>query len=398
MSDYFKQSVDKHRSTQGKYSICSKFPLLTRDDLSIAYTPGVAAVCEAIHADVREAYPLTMKGNSVVVLSDGSSVLGLGNIGPEAALPVMEGKAILFKEFANIDAVPLVVNTASPEEIIAVARAIAPTFGGINLEDIGAPNCFIVEDALQDLGIPVFHDDQHGTAIVARAAIENACKVTGKHIHELTIVINGAGAAGSAIAKILRCVGDATEYCTPVKELLMCDTKGIISPDRTDLNSFKQGLLGYTNRGKRSGDLRDALKGADVFIGVSRGNLLTEDDVRTMAPDPIILAMANPIPEIMPDKAHAAGAAVVGTGRSDFPNQVNNVLVFPGLFRGALNVQATCITDHMKMAAVNALVASVGEPTADRILPDPLDKSVAPKIAYAVAQAAIEDGVAQSGL
>lgn len=395
MADYFKQSVEQHRKIQGKFSIQSKFPLQSSDDLSIAYTPGVAAVCEAIHENTSEAYPLTMKGNSVVVLSDGSSVLGLGNIGAEAALPVMEGKAILFKEFANIDAVPLVVNTQSPEELIAVAKAVAPTFGGINLEDIGAPNCFIVEDALQDLGIPVFHDDQHGTAIVARAAIENACKVTGKQVHELTIVINGAGAAGSAIAKILRCFGDAAKYCTPVKELLMCDTKGIISPDREDLNSFKQGLLAYTNRGKRSGDLRDAIQGADVFVGVSRGNLLTEDDVRSMAPDPIILAMANPIPEIMPDVARAAGAAVVGTGRSDFPNQVNNVLVFPGLFRGALDVRARSITDHMKMAAVEALVNSVKELSAECILPNPLDKSVAPKIAQAVAQAAIEDGVAQ---
>ena len=395
MTDYFQRSVDQHRKTRGKFAICSRVPLATRDDLSIAYTPGVAAVCETIQKDITQAYPLTMKGNSVAVLSDGSSVLGLGNIGAEAALPVMEGKAILFKEFADIDAVPLVVNTNSPEELIAFAKAVAPTFGGINLEDIGAPNCFIVEEALQDLGIPVFHDDQHGTAIVARAAIENACKVTGKKIQDLTIVINGAGAAGSAIAKILRCFGHAASYCTPVKELLMCDTKGIVSPERADLNSFKQGLLAYTNRGKRSGDLRDALKGADVFIGVSRGNLLTEDDVRSMAPDPIILAMANPIPEIMPDLAHAAGAAVVGTGRSDFPNQVNNVLVFPGIFRGALSVRARQITDHMKMAAVNALAASVKELSADCILPDPLDKSVAPKIAQAVAQAAIDDGVAQ---
>ncbi len=395
MSDYFQQSVEYHRKEKGKFSIRSKFTLSSRDDLSVAYTPGVAAVCEAIDKDISEAYPLTMKGNSVAVLSDGSSVLGLGNIGAEAALPVMEGKAILFKEFANIDAVPLVVNTASPEELIAVARAVAPTFGGINLEDIGAPDCFIVEDALQDLGIPVFHDDQHGTAIVARAAIENACKVTGKAIEDISIVINGAGAAGSAIAKILRCVGNAANYCTPVKELLMCDSKGIVSPDRSDLNEFKQGLLGYTNRGKRSGDLREAIKGADVFIGVSKGNLLTEDDVRTMAPDPIILAMANPIPEIMPDKAHAAGAAVVGTGRSDFPNQVNNVLVFPGIFKGALDVRATAITDHMKMAAVEALANAVEDISPEHILPDPLNKDVAPKIAAAVAKAAIEDGVAR---
>ncbi len=393
MSDYFAQSLHNHKATNGKFAIKSRFPLISTEDLSIAYTPGVAAVCEAIHANPALAYTLSMKGNSVAVLSDGSSVLGLGNIGPEAALPVMEGKAILFKEFADIDAIPIVVNTQSAAELIAVARAIAPTFGGINLEDIGAPICFEVEKALQDLGIPVFHDDQHGTAIVARAAIENACKVTGKQTHELTIVINGAGAAGTAIAKLLRCVGHDPNLCMPVRDMFMCDTKGIISKDRTDLNASKKELLGFTNRANRSGDLRAALKGADVFIGVSRGNLLNADDVRSMAADPIILAMANPIPEIMPDVARAAGASVVGTGRSDFPNQVNNVLVFPGIFRGALDARATSITESMKMAAVNALAEAVTDISPDKILPHPLDKSVAPKIAKAVAEAAIAEGV-----
>lgn len=396
MLDHFQQSLLNHKESRGKFAIRSRFPLNSTNDLSVAYTPGVAAVCEAIHENPDLTYPLTMKGNSVAVLSDGSSVLGLGNIGPAAALPVMEGKAILFKEFADIDAIPLVVNTQSAAELIALARAIAPTFGGINLEDIGAPACFEVEDALQDLDIPVFHDDQHGTAIVARAAIQNACKVTGKKVEDLVVVINGAGAAGTAIAKLLRCVGHEPDRCVSVKDLFLCDTKGIISSARTDLNSSKQQMLEYSNAENRSGDLRAALKGADVFIGVSRGNLLNADDVRSMAPHPIILAMANPVPEIMPDVAREAGAAVVGTGRSDFPNQVNNVLVFPGIFRGALDAGATTITEHMKMAAVNALANAVTDVSAEKILPDPLDKSVAPAIAKAVAKAAELDGVARS--
>ncbi|MFP6581223.1 MAG: NADP-dependent malic enzyme [Candidatus Hydrogenedentota bacterium] len=396
MPDYFAKSLELHRKTQGKLAVQSKFPLKSQDDLSMAYTPGVAAVCESIRDDISEAYPLTMKGNSVAVLSDGSFVLGLGNIGPEAALPVMEGKAVLFKEFADIDAIPLVVNTQSPEALIALARAIAPNFGGINLEDIGAPACFEVEDALQDLDIPVFHDDQHGTAIVARAAIENACTVSGKSLEDLTIVINGAGAAGTAIAKLFLCVGHSSEHCTPIKDIFMCDTKGIISKERQDLNQPKQALLKYTNRSNRHGDLKTALKDAAVFIGVSRGSLLDAADIKTMAADPIILAMANPIPEIMPEIALVAGASVVGTGRSDFPNQVNNVLVFPGIFRGALDVRATTITEGMKMAAVRSLADPVDEPTRDMILPNPLDKTVAPKIAAAVAQKARDEGVARA--
>ena len=375
MIDYFAQSLKNHAEPRGKFTIQSKFPLNSADDLSIAYTPGVAAVCEAIHERVERAYPLTMKGNSVAVLSDGSSVLGLGNIGPEAALPVMEGKAILFKEFADIDAIPIVVNTSSAEELIAVARAIAPTFGGINLEDVGAPMCFEVERALQSLSIPVFHDDQHGTAIVARAAIENACRISGKRMDELTVVINGAGAAGTAIAKMLRCVGHDADHCTPVKEME---------------------ILQFSNHANRTGTVHEALEGADVFVGVSRGDLLDEDDIRRMADDPIILAMANPIPEIMPDRALAGGALVVGTGRSDFPNQVNNVRVFPGIFRGALDAGATSITERMKMAAVEALAHSVEDVLRDKILPNPLDKSVAPRIAAAVAEAAVADGVARN--
>ncbi|MEL7089220.1 MAG: malic enzyme-like NAD(P)-binding protein, partial [Planctomycetota bacterium] len=304
------------------------------------------------------------------------------------AMPVMEGKAALFKAFADVDAVPLCVDVSSDEQLIAVAKSLAPSFGGINLEDIAAPRCFVVEDALQDLGIPVFHDDQHGTAIVLLAALTNGARVVGKPIREMRVVINGAGAAGSAIAKILRCVGLDPAVCVGVDEVLVCDSKGIVSPERDDLNAFKRGLLDYTNRGGRTGSLRDALAGADAFIGVSKGNLLNAEDIKRMAEDPIILAMANPTPEIMPDVARAAGAAVVGTGRSDFPNQVNNVLAFPGLFRGALDARAERITGRMKLAVVYALADMVASPTVDLILPNPLDKTVAPRVARAVSETA----------
>ncbi len=388
MDDTAQRSLDLHRKHGGKWATLSRVPLETRDDLSLAYTPGVAAVCEAVHADREAAYPLTMKGNTVAIVSDGSAVLGLGNIGPEAALPVMEGKAVLFKAFSDIDAVPLVVDTQVTEDIITTVRTIAPTFGGVNLEDISAPRCFEVERALQDIGIPVFHDDQHGTAIVLLAALVNACTVTGKDPAELRVVINGAGAAGTAIARLLRCVGHDPSVCVPVNDIFVCDSRGIIAESREDLNDYKRELLRYTNKSNRAGTLHDALEDADVFIGVSKGNLLDGTDIKRMAPDPVILAMANPIPEIMPDKALAAGAAVVGTGRSDFPNQVNNVLGFPGIFRGALDAHAPRITETMKIAAAHALAQSVGSPTADRILPDALDKSVAPAVAAAVAEAA----------
>jgi len=364
-----------------------------RDDLSRAYTPGVATVCEAIAIDPAAAYEMTMKGNSVAIVSDGSAVLGLGNIGARAALPVMEGKAILFKAFADIDGVPLVVDTQNSAEIIATVRAIAPTFGGINLEDIAAPACFEVEDALQDLGIPVFHDDQHGTAIVLLAALINASQVTGKPLEQMKVVINGAGAAGSAIAKLLRCVGHDPGVCVPVKDILICDSRGILCNNREDITPAKQQLLGFTNHQNVSGSLQDALVDADVFIGVSKGNLLTADDIRTMNKGPIILAMANPIPEIMPDLAIAAGAAIVGTGRSDFPNQVNNVLVFPGIFRGALDAAAARISESMKIAAAHALAGAVKQPTAEAILPDPLDHTVAYLVADAVKAAAIAEGL-----
>lgn len=394
MPDYFEKSLLMHKEKNGKWEIKAKVKLENQDDLSLAYTPGVARVCEVIAAKNGEAYSLTMKGNSVAIVSDGSAVLGLGNIGAEAALPVMEGKAILFKAFADIDGVPLVVNADSPQVIIDTVRAIAPTFGGINLEDIAAPNCFIIEEALQNIGIPVFHDDQHGTAIVLLAALINASKVVGKSLEAMHVVINGAGAAGTAIARLLRCVGHDPNICIPVKNIYVCDSKGIISSDREGLNAYKKELLQYTNSDNRSGKLSDALKGADVFIGVSRGNILSADDVRLMAEEPIILAMANPIPEIMPDVAHAAGAAVVGTGRSDFPNQVNNVLAFPGIFRGALNARAARITEGMKIAAAHALAHVVETISAENILPKPLNRSVAGIVARAVSEAAQNEGVA----
>lgn len=393
MVDYFRKSIELHKKTKGKWEIRSKVPLDTREDLSLAYTPGVAAVCEKIAIDPSRAYELTMKGNSVAVLTDGSAVLGLGDIGPEASLPVMEGKAILFKEFAGIDAVPIAINSSSPQETIAIAKALAPTFGGINLEDIKAPRCFEIEDALQDIGIPVFHDDQHGTAIVLLAALINASKVINKSLTDMTVVINGAGAAGAAIAKLLCCIGQDEKSCTPVKKVYICDTKGIISKDRTDLHPYKIELLTFTNHDNKSGTLLDALEGADVFIGVSVGNLLSSKDIEKMNKDPIIIAMANPIPEIMPEEALAGGAAIVGTGRSDFPNQVNNVLAFPGIFLGALECKAKKITPSMKIAAAYALACCVTEPRADKILPNPLDKTVARVIAEAVKAAAFVDGV-----
>lgn len=383
----FEESLRLHYERRGKWGITAKVDVKSRRDLSLAYTPGVAAVCEAISKDRDQAYPLTLKGNSVAIVSNGTAVLGLGNIGPEAALPVMEGKAILFKEFADIDGVPLVVDAKTPEEMIAFVKAVAPTFGGVNLEDIAAPDCFIIEKALQEIGIPVFHDDQHGTAFVLLAALINACKVTGRQLRSLKVVINGAGAAGTAIARLLRCVGHDPEVCVPVEQVYICDSQGIISRKRGDLNSFKQELLNYTNRDDRSGGLTEALDGVDAFIGVSKGNILQRDDIRRMAPNPIVLAMANPIPEIMPDEAIAGGAAVVGTGRSDFPNQVNNLLAFPGVFRGALDARADRITEKMKIAAAFALAESIDEPSADRILPDPLDRSIAAAVAKGVKEA-----------
>ena len=391
MTDYFERSLIIHEQLRGKLGIQSRMPVLSRDDLSIAYTPGVARPCEVIAKDPSRTRDLTIKRNSVAVVSDGSAVLGLGNIGANAAIPVMEGKAILFKEFANIDAWPLCLDTQEPGEIIDTVRRIAPVFGGINLEDISAPRCFEIEQQLQDLGIPVFHDDQHGTAIVLLAGLINAAKVIGREVADLRIVINGAGAAGTAIARLLRCVGHDPNVCVPVKDVIVCDSRGAIHRDREDFVGYKKELLSYTNRSSRAGSLQDVLVGADVFIGVSKGGLLTAEDIKTMNPGAIVLAMANPIPEIMPEEAHAGGAAVVGTGRSDFPNQVNNVLVFPGIFRGALDGGAKRITEEMKVTAARALAACVESPTAQYILPEPLDRTVATRIADAVAKAIVAE-------
>jgi malate dehydrogenase (oxaloacetate-decarboxylating) len=330
-----------------------------------------------------------MKGNTVAVVTDGSAVLGLGNIGASASIPVMEGKAMLFKKFAGIDAFPICLNTQNTDEIVNTVRLIAPVFGGINLEDIAAPRSFEVEERLQDLGIPVFHDDQHGTAIVVLAALINAAKVAKKEISELKIVINGAGAAGVAIAKLLRCVGADAGTCTPVREVILCDTQGIICRDRPGLNADKQKLLAYSNPNNVAGSLRDALKNADVFIGVSVANLLNASDIRTMSANAIVFALANPTPEIMPDEARAGGALIVGTGRSDFPNQVNNVLAFPGIFRGALDARAKQITTSMKLAAAHAIANSITHPSADAIIPSSLDASVAKAVAEAVYKAAV---------
>ena len=381
---FFEKSLIVHEQLHGKISINSKIPIGSRDDLSVAYTPGVAAPCEKIAADPESAYKLTIKGNSVAVLTDGSAVLGLGDIGPLAALPVMEGKALLFKEFAKIDAWPICIDTKSTEKIIETCRLLSPSFGGINLEDISAPRCFEIETALQDLGIPVFHDDQHGTAIVLMAALINAAKVVEKDLTSLRIVINGAGAAGIAIAKFVSRTGFESYSDQAVEDVIVCDSNGIISKDRSNLNPVKEKLLSYSNKEDRKGSLSDALVDADVFIGVSKGNVVAPEDIRRMAKDPIIFAMANPTPEIMPEDALSAGAKVIGTGRSDFPNQVNNVLVFPGIFRGALDGRAKTINNRMKIAASEALAACVDTPTPDQILPHPLDRTVAPAIAKMV--------------
>ncbi len=389
--DYFKESLILHKRLKGKIRIVPKMDVRTTDDLSLVYSPGVAAPCQEIARDPDAVWDYTIKSNTVAIVSDGSAVLGLGNIGAHAAIPVMEGKAMLFKRFANIDAFPICLDTRDTEKIIETIRMIAPVFGGINLEDIASPRCFEIEERLQDLGIPVFHDDQHGTAIVTLAALINAAKVAGKSLARLRVVINGAGAAGIAIARLLRCQDMDTDQCIPVREVIVCDTKGIIHRDRDDLNDAKRSLLAFTNRNNRKGSLRDAIKDADVFIGVSVGNLLTADDIRTMAERPIIFAMANPIPEIMPDEAKKGGAVVVGTGRSDLPNQVNNVLGFPGIFRGALDARARRITPSMKLAAAFAIADCVKGPRPDYVIPATLEEQVEWRVARAVKEAALKD-------
>ncbi len=385
----FEESIQYHEKHGGKLSVQSKVPLENKHDLSLAYTPGVAAVCQEIAKTPKRAYDLTIKKNTVAIVSDGSAVLGLGNIGPLAALPVMEGKAVLFKSYADIDAFPICIETQDTQEIIDLVRNIAPTFGGINLEDIAAPKCFEIELALQDLDIPVFHDDQHGTSITLLAALINAAKLANKNLHDLKVVINGAGAAGTAITELLLCIGHDPKACTPVKDIIVCDTKGIISAKREDIlsNPTKLKLAAITNKQHQAGTLADALKGADIFVGVSVANAVTSDMIKTMADKPIIFAMANPIPEIMPDEAKKAGAFIVGTGRSDFPNQINNVLVFPGIFRGAMDAQAPHITHKMKLAAAFALANTLENPTIDKIIPDVFDTNVVKNVASAVKNA-----------
>jgi malate dehydrogenase (oxaloacetate-decarboxylating) len=385
--DYKQESIKLHKKTGGKIRLESKVPLNSELDLSLAYTPGVAGPCMEIAEDRSKAKELTIKKNSVAVVTDGSAVLGLGNIGPEASIPVMEGKAVLFKKYADIDAWPIALATQNVDEIVRAVELIAPVFGGINLEDISAPRCFEVENRLQNLGIPVFHDDQHGTAIVVMAALINAAKVTGKAFSDLVVVVNGPGAAGTAITKMLCGRGFEGSGLPKVKEVIVCDATGSIHSGRTDLSDAKKKFLEFTNRSDRSGSLKDVLVGADVFVGVSVGKLLLAEDIAKMNEKAIVFAMANPEPEIMPNEAYKGGAMVVGTGRSDLPNQVNNVLVFPGIFRGALDAHASRITPEMKAAAALALAAMIPNPTPQNIIPSPLNLEVGPIVATAVRKA-----------
>ncbi len=388
-------ALELHRSHRGKIATALKIKLENKRDLSLAYTPGVAEVCRAIARSKESVYDYTIKGNTVAVVSDGTAVLGLGDIGPEAAMPVMEGKALLLKAFANVDAFPICLGTKDVEEIVNIVTNIAPAFGGVNLEDISAPRCFEIEERLQNLGIPVMHDDQHGTAIVILAALINTSKITGKKLEDMRIVISGAGAAGTAVANLLLCVGVDKKICTSVREIIVCDRKGIINRDRTDLTGPKKKLAEHTNPNNTTGSLSDAMKGADVFIGLSTANLVSSDMVKSMAAKSVVFAMANPVPEIMPEEAKAAGAFIVGSGRSDYPNQINNVLAFPGVFRGALDVRASRIDNRMKISAAHALANCISSPTVEKILPDALDKTVAPAVAEAVRKAARESGLAR---
>jgi malate dehydrogenase (oxaloacetate-decarboxylating) len=385
------EALHMHRINKGKLETKSKVPVRNAKDLSLAYSPGVAEPCKDIYEKPESVYDYTMKGNMVAVVTDGTAVLGLGNIGPEAALPVMEGKAVLFKSFAGVDAFPICLNTTDVEKIIETVKLLEPTFGGVNLEDIAAPNCFVIEERLKkEANIPVFHDDQHGTAIVTAAGLVNALKLINKKITEIKVVANGAGAAGIAIIKLLHSYG--------VRDIIMCDTKGAIYEGRPQgMNDVKAEVAKFTNRDNLTGSLADVIKGADVFIGVSVEGALTKEMVASMNKDAIIFAMANPNPEIMPHVAKEAGARVVGTGRSDFPNQVNNVLAFPGIFRGALDVRATHINEEMKVAAVEAIASLINESelNEDYVIPAPFDPRVAPAVAAAVAKAAMETGVAR---
>ncbi|QGQ44799.1 NADP-dependent malic enzyme [Metabacillus sediminilitoris] len=391
MSTLREEALKMHKENQGKLGVHSKVAVRNAKDLSLAYSPGVAEPCIEIHEDENKVYDYTMKGNLVAVVTDGSAVLGLGNIGPKAAMPVMEGKSLLFKSFADVDAFPICLDTTDPDKIVEVVKLLEPTFGGVNLEDIAAPHCFEIEDRLRKAcQIPIFHDDQHGTAIVTAAGLMNSLKLADKRIEDISVVVNGAGAAGVAIVKLLLQMG--------VKDAILCDTKGIIYEGRSvGMNPFKEEMARITNREQKQGLLADALVGADVFVGVSAAGAITKEMVRSMNHNSIIFAMANPVPEIMPQEAKESGALVVGTGRSDFPNQVNNVLAFPGIFRGALDVHAKEINEEMKLAAVYAIAGLIDEQDlhSDYVIPDPFDSRVAAYVAAAVADAAIESGVSQ---
>ena len=384
-------ALEMHRENQGKLEITPNVKVTNKQQLSLAYSPGVAEPCKEIHEDSRKVYEYTIKGNTVAVVTDGTAVLGLGNIGAEASIPVMEGKAALFKSFAGINGVPIALDTTDTQEIIKTVKLIQPNYGGINLEDISAPRCFEIEETLKkETNIPIFHDDQHGTAIVTMAGLINALKIVDKELADIKVVLNGAGAAGIAIVKLLHAYG--------VNNMIMCDSKGAIYSGRNlGMNDTKTYVAKWTNKGKVEGSLEEVIKDADVFIGVSVADILTQDMVKTMADDPIIFAMANPNPEINPNEAKQAGAKVVGTGRSDFPNQINNVLAFPGIFRGALDVEATHINEDMKKAAVEAIVHLIDENELhpDYCIPGPFDKRVAPSVAKNVAKAAMESGVAR---
>ena len=390
--DYAAESLKLHYKWQGKIEVTLRAPLETADDLSLAYTPGVAEPCLEIQKDVSKSYDLTRRGNLVAVITDGTAVLGLGDIGPEAGMPVMEGKCALFKRFGNVDAIPLCVRSKNVDEIVETVRLIAGSFGGVNLEDISAPRCFEIERRLKECcDIPIFHDDQHGTAVVTLAAMLNALKLTGKDIHDINVVTSGAGAAGLAIIRLLIAMGLDPHH------VILCDRHGAIYEGRDNLNPQKEEMAKITNSGHKAGTLAEMLVGADVFIGVSAPHCVTPEMVKSMAKDPIIFAMANPTPEIMPDEALAAGAAVMGTGRSDFPNQINYVLAFPGIFRGALDVRASDINDAMKIAAAKAIADFVtpDKLSAEYIIPSPLEEGVSEAVAKAVAQAAKDSGVAR---
>lgn len=377
-SDIKNRALELHNKYKGKISTLLTTPIKNKDDLSLTYTPGVAEVSREIAKDKSKVYDYTIKGRTVAVITDGSAVLGLGNIGPEASIPVMEGKAALFKTFANLDAFPIALDTQDTQEIIRTVKLLAPVFGAVNLEDISAPRCFEIEEALQDIGIPVMHDDQHGTAVVVLAGLINTYRLKSSNLSDAKVVLLGAGAAGNGVTRLLK---------DQVGDIILIDSKGIVSKDRTDLDPQKAKLASITNKNNISGNLEDALKGADVFIGISKGNLLKPEHIKLMNEKPAIFALANPDPEILPDEAKQAGAYIMATGRSDFPNQVNNSLAFPGIFKGALDSKATKITTEMKIAAAHALADLVDNPSPEKIIPGPFDKDVAENVANAVANA-----------